>query len=158
MGKGRKQKPETLKVLQGTFRKDRANANAPRQADGLASAPSFCHTREQIEWFGIIKGRVAPLGLASETFTESMGLLAARMAEIDELERFLAENGRVYETRTQSGDTMYRPWPQVAMLNEARRHAQSLASEFGLTPASIAKVGQQKDSDSSGSAFSAGGF
>lgn len=143
MGKGRKKKPDTMKVLQGTFRKDRANPDAPTPADGLASAPGFLRTRAQLEWFGVIKARVAPLGLASPTFTEVLGLLAARMAEIDELEQFLDENGRTYTTTTQQGDKMYRPWPQVAMLNEARRHAQSLAAEFGLTPACIGKVGGQ---------------
>jgi hypothetical protein len=129
------------------------NPNAPRPADGLASAPSFCRTRQQVEWFGIIKARVAPLGLASETFTEVMGLLAIRMAEIDDLETFIAEHGRTYTTKTQSGDTMFRPRPEVAMLNDARRHAQSLAAEFGLTPATISKVNAGGKSEKNNNPF-----
>ena len=141
--KGRKPKPEPLKVLQGTFRKDRANADAPQPVRVTGSAPAWL-SRRGVEWFGILRAKVAPLGLDSDTFAESLGLLAARLAEVEELEAFVAENGRTYTTRTQSGDEMRRPHPEVAMLSDARKHVQSLAAEFGLTPASIQKVGGMK--------------
>ena len=58
---------------------------------------------------------------------------------MEELEKDIAENGRSYTSDTQNG-FIHRQRPEVAMLNEARRHAQSLLAELGLTPASIGKV------------------
>ncbi|BFR49455.1 P27 family phage terminase small subunit [Nitratidesulfovibrio sp. HK-II] len=147
MATGRKQKPRTLKVLQGTFRKDRANEAAPEPSAVVANAPAFLSGRALV-WFGVLCAKLSPLGLASETFEETLGLLAARLAEIEELERFIRENGRSYTTTTAQGDVMCRPYPEVAMLNEARRHAQSLAAEFGLTPASIGRVGRPQKGQS----------
>lgn len=147
MATGRKQKPRALKVLQGTFRKDRANEAAPEPSAVVANAPAFLSGRALV-WFGVLCAKLSPLGLASETFEETLGLLAARLAEIEELERFIRENGRSYTTTTAQGDVMCRPYPEVAMLNEARRHAQSLAAEFGLTPASIGRVGRPQKGQS----------
>lgn len=147
MAIGRKQKPRTLKVLQGTFRKDRASEAAPEPSAVVANAPAFLSGRALV-WFGVLCAKLSPLGLASETFEETLGLLAARLAEIEELERFIRENGRSYTTTTAQGDVMCRPYPEVAMLNEARRHAQSLAAEFGLTPASIGRVGRPQKGQS----------
>ncbi|MEG6504196.1 terminase TerL endonuclease subunit [Nitratidesulfovibrio sp. 1201_IL3209] len=124
MATGRKQKPRTLKVLQGTFRKDRANEAAPEPSAVVANAPAFLSGRALV-WFGVLCAKLSPLGLASETFEETLGLLAARLAEIEELERFIRENGRSYTTTTAQGDVMCRPYPEVAMLNEARRHAHA---------------------------------
>ena len=112
MATGRKQKPRTLKVLQGTFRKDRANEAAPEPSAVVANAPAFLSDRALV-WFGVLCAKLSPLGLASETFEETLGLLAARLAEIEELERFIRENGRSYTTTTAQGDVMCRPcWPE----------------------------------------------
>lgn len=149
MAKGRKRTPDNLKLIKGTTRKDRTNANAPDPAKELPAAPAFL-TDEALEWFDLISERLQRLGLASATFTEVMTILASRLAEMEALEKDIAENGRSYTSDTQNG-FIHRQRPEVAMLNEARRHAQSLLAELGLTPASIGKVslgdGKQKSKD-----------
>jgi len=55
----------------------------------------------------------------------------------------IAAEGTHYETTSQSGGTMIRAHPAVAMRSDAARRFQSLMSEFGLTPASRSKVSAQ---------------
>lgn len=133
-----------MKILQGTFRKDRANASAPVAVGTGPRAPAFLPKRA-VEWFGVLKARLEPLSLSSETYTERLAILADDLAEIDELCLYLQENGRTYATTTPAGDTMYRPRPEAAMLQDAKKRASSGLAEFGLTPASIGKVSAQKN-------------
>ena len=81
MAKGRKRTPDKLKLIKGTARKDRTNANAPDPAKELPAAPAFL-TDEALEWLDLISDRLQRLGLASATFTEVMTILASRLAEI----------------------------------------------------------------------------
>jgi P27 family predicted phage terminase small subunit len=54
---------------------------------------------------------------------------------------FIEDNGRTYERRDETGALiMARARPEVGMRSEAMRHAQSLLSEFGLTPSARSKV------------------
>jgi P27 family predicted phage terminase small subunit len=67
-------------------------------------------------------------------------MLASRLEEIEALSAVIDDLGRTYSTTATSGDKLMRARPEVALRNEAMRHAQSLLSEFGLTPAARSKV------------------
>jgi P27 family predicted phage terminase small subunit len=57
--------------------------------------------------------------------------------------------GRTYEQRDPETDEvrMIRARPEVAMRNEAMRHAQALLSEFGLSPSARSKVSAGKPAE-----------
>lgn len=59
---GRPKKPENVKVLQGTFRKDRANAKAPRPRPGIPEAPDWMPPEAQREW-GRVVAELENLGI-----------------------------------------------------------------------------------------------
>ena len=79
------------------------------------------------------------MGIASSADTQIITLCASRIEEIEITTALVEDNGRTYETVSDTG-SMFRSRPEVAQRNEAMRHAQSLLSELGLTPAARSKV------------------
>lgn len=146
MARGRKKTPDNVKLIRGSFRKDRANDNAPNQAPDGMRAPAWLPT-EAVEYFGVLKSRIEAYGLNSSSFTEALAMAALRLSEIDELSAIIETEGRVYQTTNTKGDISFKSRPEVAQRNEALRHLQGLLAEFGLTPASLGKVnaGKQKE-------------
>ena len=136
--KGRKRTPEHIKEVKGTTRPDRANPDAPQPAFDSPMPPMWLN-RKGVEYFGVLRTRLEPMGLSSSSDTELIAVTADRMAEIDELQAVIAKEGRFFEVNGQ-----IRSHPAVGQLNEARRHLHSLLTEFGLSPASRAKVSKPK--------------
>src|SRR6056297_2605162 len=97
MAKGRKKKPENMKVIQGTFRDDRANPNTPDPDGDVARSPSWLPP-EAREYFGILKERLDGLSLASKTYTEMLAMASQRLAEIDHLNSIIATEGQTYRS------------------------------------------------------------
>lgn len=143
---GRKRKPDHLKVVQGTAQACRMNPAMPRASTGAMIAPATLAPREA-EVFGQIATILERMGIASPDAVDMLWLLARRIVEIEELTVMIEDWGRTYETRTQAGGRMIRARPEVAMRNEAMRHAQSLLAEFGLSPASVSKVSSREAAD-----------
>jgi P27 family predicted phage terminase small subunit len=144
MARGRKTKPGNIKVIQGTFRDDRANPNAPDPSGEIPRSPSWLPP-EAREYFGILKERLDTYGLASKTHTEMLAMAAQRLAEIDLLNQIILQEGNTYKQYVinKEGESlvnMIKGHPAVGQRNEAMRHLQSLLSEFGLSPASVGKV------------------
>lgn len=152
--KGRKQKPEHLKVLEGTFRKDRKNNDAPEK-NQAPMTPPFWLPENCLCYFNVIKERMETHKLGSASWTEAAAALAIRIREIQDCNEIIAEQGSVYKSEIVSDKpemneqgVMHYPkkilikgHPAVTQRSEALRHLQALLSEFGLTPASIGKTG-----------------
>ncbi len=136
MAKGRKQKPDNVKVIQGTFRDDRSNSDAPPPDPELPRSPIWL-TPAGREYFGVLKERLDALGLASKTFTEMHALTAQRLADLDSL---IAEiHGK--DDNPGVGWSDYRI---AARYETAVKHVQSLLAELGLSQVSISKVNAPK--------------
>ena len=135
---GRKRKPEHLKVVAGTDRPDRANSAAPVPPTTLPVAPGWLTVRGA-EIFMNLVAILDEMGIASSADTQIITLCASRIEEIEITTALVEDNGRTYETVSDTG-SMFRSRPEVAQRNEAMRHAQSLLSELGLTPAARSKV------------------
>lgn len=145
---GRKKTPERLKVIAGTSRPDRANPNEPKARAGAAVAPAWLSERAA-EIFDRITVTLLGMGIASPDDADALAMLASRLEEIEICTAVIEDAGRTYEKRDPETDEllMIRARPEVGMRNEALRHAQSLLSEFGLSPAARAKVSAQKTQD-----------
>lgn len=142
MAKGRKKLPDTLKVVQGTFRKHRGKTADSQDETSMVAPGGLSEVAQR--HFETLLERIAVLGLDSATYSEALTLAAMRMEEIGTCNALIADHGAVVMADTQAGNTMLRPNPAVAMRNEAMRHLQSLLAEFGLTPSSIGRVGAKK--------------
>lgn len=151
MAKGRKKLPDTLKIVQGTFRKHRGKTSDAQAADAMVASESLSEAAHK--HFETLRERIAVLGLDSATYSEALTLAAMRMEEIDIYSAAINEHGAVVLAPTVAGGELLRPNPAVAMRNDAMRHLQSLLAEFGLTPSSIGRVGVKKNGEAKQQGF-----
>jgi P27 family predicted phage terminase small subunit len=137
---GRKPIPDRIKLVKGTAKKHRMNADAPVPNAGIPAPPEWLSDRA-IEIFSRLTVILGGMGVASPDDEAALAILASRMEEIELCTAFIEDNGRTYERRDETGALiMARARPEVGMRSEAMRHAQSLLSEFGLTPSARSKV------------------
>lgn len=135
---GRKRKPDHLKVVAGTDQPCRMNPATPIAPTSLPVPPGWLTVRGA-EIFLNLVNVLDEMGIASSADTQVITLCASRIEEIEITTALVEDNGRTYETVGDTG-SMFRSRPEVAQRNEAMRHAQSLLSELGLTPAARSKV------------------
>ena len=148
---GRKVVPISIKEAKGTNRKHREKEVVPPSTEQPVPPAWLCPRAKEI--FGEMTVRVGELRLASATYTEVLALLACRLEEVERFDRMLNEaadvdgnpaNGYVYQTTNSFGDAILKEHPAVRLREKAARHAHSLLTEFGLTPAAAQKVGTSK--------------
>jgi phage terminase small subunit len=113
---GRPRKPHNVKVLEGTFRKDRENTSAPRPNPGIPEAPEWMLPEAQREW-GRVIAEMENLGIITKL---DRSMLAAYCQ-------------------------MWARWVEAEKVNEplpASHMAQMryLAASFGLDPAAREKL------------------
>lgn len=115
------------------------NPDAPVAPKDLPIAPDWLTSRGA-ELFDQLVAILNKMGLASSADVAVIALCASRLEEIEITTALVEDNGRTYSSVSQKGGLMHRSRPEVGQRNEAMRHAQSLLSELGLTPAARSKV------------------
>lgn len=139
----RRPKPNHLHLVQGTGRKSRhslADAPRPPTVESAPAAPEHLSRYAREAW-----EQIAPIvfrmGVLSPADAKAFERLCECYHEIREC-RFTIEmaGGPTYETRSVTGELMYRSRPEVAMLADADRRFKGYLVEFGLTPAARTKV------------------
>lgn len=89
--------------------------------------------------FADIAGMLEAESRASPHYAQHVSLLAQRLEQIQRFQAVLETEGDTYECETKTG-TMIRARPEVAMLSDAMRHAQSLLGDLMLNPAAAMKL------------------
>ncbi len=128
---GPPRKPTRLKLLQGTYRPDRANTEEPLPAGELGPAPSRLD-KDQAEAWGEI---FAQAWWATASDRVGAELLACTLGDIRRLRRELKDESVL----VQGSRGLVRN-PKSYLLREAEAVAVRLLAEFGLTPASRSRV------------------
>ena len=136
---GRKHVPTRLKILRGTFRKDRQNLSEPTPAAG-APAPRPGMGRQVRVWYLRLAAIVDPPRIATAADGIALELCASAIAEYHAARAVLARQGATYTTKTPTGSTMVRARPEVAIAADAWRRAAAMLRDFGLSPASRPRV------------------
>lgn len=145
-GSGRRRKSPEIKETQGTYRADRdakVNEDVP-----LGSMIAPLHLSEiERNYFAQIAGILGEQKRASPHYAEHVGLLALRLAQIARFQAVLEMSGDTFTTKTTrkvDGELvvfeMVRARPEVTMLSDALRHAQSLLGELMLNPSAALKM------------------
>ena len=127
-GAGRKPKSPELRVLTGTQRDDRQVAVGEPAPEGAMICPLHLSDLAQLH-FRSIALMLEEQKRASPHYAEHVALLAQRLEQIQRFQAVLESAGDTYETTNAQGSTMIRARPEVAMLADAMRHAQSLLGE-----------------------------
>ncbi len=71
---------------------------------------------------------------------DALRLLCLAHAEFAEADAIIGREGLTYASSTDSGGTILRPHPAVAIRADAWRRCRAMLVEFGLTPAARGKV------------------
>lgn len=151
-GAGRKRKDPKLKKLAGTLRKDRDPVPAlpaPVPA-GSGVEPMICpmHLSDLAQLiFGELARELERQGRSSPEYAQHVALLAQRLEQVQRFQAVLETEGDTYTsfvTKKVDGEsiTSKRIYarPEVAMLSDALRHAQSLIGELMLNPSAAMRL------------------
>lgn len=138
-GAGRKRKAPELKALAGTLRKDRELPPVPAVAGpGPMICPMHLSDLAQL-MFAEIARQLEEQGRPAPEYAQHVALLAQRLEQIQRFQAVIETEGDTYETFTKTG-RMIRARPEVAMLSDAMRQAQSLIGELMLNPSAALRI------------------
>ena len=145
-GSGRKRKEPALKALMGTERKDRDLAVGDALADGPMICPLHLSDLAQLHFANIARV-LEEQKRSSPHYAEHVALLALRLEQIQRYQAALEIEGDTFTSERASNvggqlvvTKMVRARPEVNMLSEAMRHAQSLLGELMLNPAAALRI------------------
>jgi P27 family predicted phage terminase small subunit len=135
--RGRKPKPTALKLLEGDRGKGRRplNKNEPIPPEGAIKCPSWLLPEAKKEWKRLAPALEAMRVLTVADLSAFEGYCQA-YARWREAEEFITQHGSIF--KTPSG--YVQQVPQVSIAQQNLKIMQSFCSEFGLTPASRARV------------------
>jgi len=145
-GAGRPRKAPALKQLAGTDRADRQLAISEDVPIGPMIVPMHLSDLEQL-YFTNVAQMLEQQKRASPHFAEHVALLAQRLAQIQRWKSVLEVEGDTHTSTTVRvvdgkalTTSMVRARPEVKMLSDAMRHAQSLLGELMLNPAAALRI------------------
>lgn len=135
MPAGRPRKPTALKLLEGTYRPDRALANEPAPDAALLACPKGLPPLARAEW-----NRVAPelytLGLSAKVDRASLVGYVLSYARAMQAEKQLLEEGLTMSTAT----GYLQAHPCVSIARNEWAAVSRFAAAFGFTPASRTRI------------------
>ena len=133
---GSNKKPTSLKIIEGTYRPDRANLNEP-QLEPEIPAPSDSLPKEAKEEYFKLAALLNEMNVLTKADQGELESLALVRAQIKSLSKKLFKKSDMAEFRK----------IQIA-LNEAIRVSSALSMKFGLSPADrgrVSTIPQKKD-------------
>ena len=139
MSKGRKPKPTALLKAQGTY--DSSRHKNRLEADGTPTQPSVQSADDTFEW--LVK-KLDDMGVVAEVDAMALQMLADAWEDYQVARNVIKEHGPTYSTTTAQGDLMWRPRPEVLMMNQSWSKVEKMMVQFGLTASSRAKIETQE--------------
>lgn len=133
--RGRKPKPTALKVLEGNPGRRKLNEREPVPPKGDIKCPTWLMPEAKKEWKRLAPSLEAMGVLTMADLTAFAGYCQA-FARWKEAEEFITQHGSIF--KTPSG--YVQQVPQVSIAQQNLKIMQSFCTEFGLTPATRARI------------------
>lgn len=130
--------PDDIKVVRGTFRKDRARPDGEVKA--ASTKPPVTISKEARKFWRELQPGVAYM--ISDRDRQALALTCEALAQHQAAAAIIAAQGSTYEAVTEAGAILVRERPEVRIAADAWRRALRGLAEFGLTPASRCRVPQ----------------
>lgn len=128
-------KPTALKLLQGNPGKRKINPNEPKPDPIVPSCPKHLRGAAKSEWVRITK-HLAKLNMVTPVDRAALAMYCQVYGEWAEAIREIDRLGKVYTTK--NGNIIQSPY--VGFAHRAMELAHKFMVEFGLTPASRARL------------------
>jgi P27 family predicted phage terminase small subunit len=135
MAAGRKPKPTNLKLIQGTYRQDRARPFEPKPRITIPPCPKFLQGEAQKQFKETAK-KLARIGLMTELDDMALSMLCQGWQEYLEATEQVRKSGIL--VKSPNGFPVLNPYLTVA--NQALKKVRSLLAEFGMTPGSRSRI------------------
>ncbi len=133
--RGRKPKPTALKVLEGNPGKRPLNDREPSRPRAALKCPAWLLPEAKKEWKRLAPALEAMGVLTMADLTAFEGYCQA-YARWKEAEAFITQHGSIFQTPSGYVQQV----PQVSIAQQNLKIMQSFCSEFGLTPATRARI------------------
>ena len=130
--RGRKPKPTALKVLEGNPGKRPLNDHEPIPPKGELKCPSWLLPEAKKEWASSLEA----MGVLTTADLTAFAGYCQAYARWKEAEEFITQHGSIF--KTPSG--YVQQVPQVSIAQQNLKIMQSFCSDFGLTPATRARI------------------
>ena len=141
---GRKPKPTNLKLIQGTYRPDRANPSEPKPRAVIPPCPKFLQGEAKKQYQKTAK-KLARIGLMTELDDLALSMLCQTWQEYLEATEQVKKSGILL--KSPNGFPVLNPYLTVA--NQALKKVRSLLAEFGMTPGSRSRIHAASTSEDS---------
>ena len=140
---GPPRKPTALRILEGNPSKRPLPKNEPKPDPSLPECPEWLMEEAKKEW-----NRVAPelnrLGLLTVLDRTALAAYCQSYAKWKQAEEFIQRYGTTYRTKkVDSGGQVYvysQQHAEVGIANQCLKQIRAFCAEFGLTPASRARM------------------
>lgn len=144
---GRNPLPDKLKVVKGTYRRDRANLEQPVPKVGIPKPqPGFLSKEARFHYCRLAR-ILNKMKVLSESDVVTLELASIHLANFYEANQKLEKEGKTYTVVSREGGIVHKKRPEWAIRNESYVLAIGLLSKFGLTPSDRAKVKVLPDLD-----------
>lgn len=133
---GRRPKPTALKIIEGNPGKQKINKDEPKPPSDKVRCPHWLLPAAKREWTRMAAAMEA-MGILTNVDVAAFAGYCQAYARWREAEEFITQHGSIF--KTPSG--YVQQVPQVSIAQQNLKIMQSFATEFGLTPASRARLG-----------------
>ena len=141
---GRKRKPEALKRLEGTFRKDRAG-NSVELPAGMPVKPEWTlHDPIASELYNQVASHCYSMGVGTAVDSIGFALLADQLSMYLRLRALVAADGPIIFGEGSNGQETQKPHAALAQMNTAFTNIVRMMGEYGMTAAARTKVDASK--------------
>lgn len=139
--RGKKPKPTHLKLVTGTFRKDRSSKNEPMPALAIPPVPCELSDDAKLEW-GRTSIDLYKLGLLTSLDRAAFAAYCDSWGILIRTRRLLAKMGEGGADglliKTAQGNLIQNPL--IGIANKAKRDMVRYAAELGMTPSARARI------------------
>lgn len=136
---GPPKKPTALKVIQGNPGKRKLPPDEPKPERGKPRAPAHFED-EARDWFAEAAAELDKIGVLTLIDGNALELLVEAYAEYRQHCDALKREGYTYFTTSTTGERVIKANPAAAMKSDAWKRVRAMLCEFGMTPASRARV------------------
>lgn len=132
--------PTHLVLVKGNPSKRAINKNEPKPPSGVPPIPKHFDKKGKY-WFKRIGDELDAIGVMTHLDGKALELLIEAYVEYRHHCDVLAEEGYTYKSKSATGEDMVKAHPAAVMKSDVWKRIRAMLGEFGMTPASRAKVG-----------------
>ena len=138
MGRGRPHKPAAIRKLEGNRSRTPIH-DAPRPNPGAPECPGWLTGEARDEWLRVVPS-LASIDMLDRMDRSTLAAYCEAWAQFCQASTRIKTEGAVYDVATKHG-VLKRKSPWVDVRADATQRLLKIATEYGMTPQSRAKLG-----------------